>query len=211
MKYKLLFLFIITINLYSYSQFNAEPYGPTKIVLKNGDTLTGEGKTKNKGYKFRPNKKAEPYFIDFSTIDYIEQTLFNNDPIIFKFFQLNDRDKYIRVEEDIVDGPVQSYSAIRNYTATMEGFGSVPMSTTIYYVKKKNEDKLTKLGTYDPIIHTYQTRVRNYFKDCPKLIEQINNKKLRFQHGLGKMVKYYNENCISELNAKPNNLSNKKP
>jgi hypothetical protein len=197
MKNIILFLFFITINFHSYSQFS-EPYRPTKVVLKSGNSLAGIGKTRNKAFKFRANSESKPFFIDFSKIEFIEQINSGNEWITFKFFQSTNSEKFIRVEELIIGGTLELYAIISNGNVSVAGGGSFPMTSVNYYLKKNHEEKLTRIGVYDPVFSDYTNLVRNYFSDCPKLNEQIENKNLRFKDGLEKMVEYYNSNCVEE-------------
>ncbi|WP_301162031.1 hypothetical protein [uncultured Winogradskyella sp.] len=197
MKYILFLLFLISINFYSYSQFS-EPYRPTKVFLKSGDSLVGMGKTRNKAFKFRANSESKAFFIDFSKIKFIEQKNSENEWIKFKFFQTTNSDKFIRVQELNVGETLELYAIISNGNVSVAGGGSFPMTSVSYYLKKNQEEKLTKIGIYDPVFSDYTTLVKNYFSDCPKLIEQIENKTLRFRDGLEEMVKYYNSNCVED-------------
>ena len=197
MKNILLFLFLITINFHSYSQFS-EPYRPTKVVLKTGDSLVGMGKTRNKAFKFRASSESKAFFIDFSKIKFIKQKNSENEWIKFKFFQTTNSEKFTRVQELNIGGTLELYAIISNRNVSVAGGGSFPMTSVSYYLKKNHEERLTKIGIYDPVFSDYTTLVRNYFSDCPKLIEKIENKTLRFRDGLEKMVKYYNSNCVED-------------
>ncbi|MFD2517591.1 hypothetical protein [Salinimicrobium flavum] len=196
MKFTLLFLFLATAN-FSYSQFG-EPYRATEIVLHSGDTLTGMGKTKNKGFKFRSGSAEKPYYIEYSAIDFIQQKFSGKEWKTFKFFQTNNSDKFIRVEELMVGGPLELYAIVATGNAAVAGGFSFPVTTVTNYLKKSDEEKLTEIGIYDPVFSDYTSKVKNYFSDCPKLLEQIENKKLRFRDGLEKMVEFYNNNCALE-------------
>lgn len=195
MKYLLLFSFFIAFNFYSFSQFG-EPYKFTKIVLKSGKSLTGWGKTSGKGFKFKTSSSEKPYLIEFSTIDYIQQKNWENESKKYKFYQSNTSDKFIRAQELIAGETQELYAIITTGNAKMAGGGSFPMTSIKYYLKKKNEEKLTEIGIYDPVFSDFTNKVKNYFSDCPKLIKEIQDKKLRYRDGLEKMVEFYNNNCI---------------
>lgn len=196
MKYKLLLLFLMVATLNSVAQFS-EPFRYSKIVLKTGDTLTGMGKTRSNGFKYKPGSNKKPYFIEFSDIAYLEQEYSYNDVKIFRFFQLTNNYQFIRVEEFNVGGTLELYGKYINSNITIAGGGSFRDISKSYYLKNKNEEKLTEIGIYDPF-NDYKTKVKNYFSDCPKLIEQIENKNLKLSDGLEPMVEYYNNNCELE-------------
>ena len=197
MKNILLFVFFITLNFYSYSQFS-EPYRVTKVVLKSGDTLMGMGKTRNKAFKFTKSAVSKPYFIEFSNIDFIQQQFSENELKTFRFLQSTNSEKFLCVEELIFGSTLELYAIVSNVNVSVAGGGSILTTTTRYYLKKNNEEKLTEIGVYDPVFSNYTNTVKNYFSDCPMLIEQIENKTLRFREGLDKMVEYYNNNCVED-------------
>ena len=185
----------MSVNLYSYSQFT-EPFKVSKVVLKSGDTLIGMGKTTNKGFKYRKSLAEKPYLIEFSKINFVQQQEFSNKEIkTFKYFQTNNDDRYIRVEEFIVGENLELYGIVSNGNVPIAGGGSFRMNSVYYYLKKAHEEKLTKIGIYDPIFSDFEDKIKDYFSDCPILLEQIEDKNLRFREGLGKMVEFYNKNC----------------
>ncbi|MFS4445590.1 hypothetical protein [Maribacter sp. 2307UL18-2] len=183
----------MAVTFSSIAQFS-EPFRSSKIVLKTGDTLTGMGKTRNKGFKYKPDSNTKPYFIEFSEIAYLEQKYSYNEVKVFRFFQLTNNYQFIRVEEFNIGGALELYGIPRQGDITIAGGSSVPTAWVNFCLKKKNDEKLTEIGFYDPF-SDYKDKVKNYFSDCPKLIEQIENKSLRLRNGLEPMVEYYNNNC----------------
>ena len=191
---KILFILLLISSFVCSAQFNS--VFPSKAVLKNGDTLNGIlGKLKKNTFKYKTHSKAKPQEIEFSEIDFVQIRYSKNDIKTFKFFQLANSNIYIPVEEFIVGGTQELYGRVFHRNVAVAGGGSYAMTVVKYYLKKRNELKLTEIGVYDPIMSDYTTRVQNYFSDCPNLIEQIENKNLRFKHGLEPMVEYYNNNC----------------
>ena len=195
MKKTLIFLFFITINLYSYSQFS-EPFRNSRIVLKKGDTLNGKGKTQRKGFKYKAYAQAKPYYIEFSEIDYIEQQFSREKIKLFRFFQTNNSNKYVKVEELVMGDFTELYGVVNNVNSG----GSISMSMTIveYFIKKKSESKLTKLGSYNTLSNSLKEKVKIYFSDCKKLIDKIESKEFKMHEGLEQIVEFYNRNCNSE-------------
>ena len=87
------------------------------------------------------------------------------------------------------------YGKEYSYTNNLAGGMTMSGTATDYYVKKKNENKVTFIGDYDAIIGEFKGRVYNYFSDCTLLIEKIENKEIRLRDGFKKMAKFYIDNC----------------
>lgn len=196
MKYKIILLFFLAIHFQAMAQFS-EPYRISKVVLKNGETLLGMGKTKNKGFKFKAKGESDAYFIELATIDFIQQEFSNVEKKVFRFFQTDTDASFIKVEELVTGEHVALYADI--YTVDSGGFGGMSSSQTVvkYYVKKNSETKLTLLGPYSPLTNNLKEKVMDYFSDCAALIQKMEDKDFRIRDGLEPIVIFYNKNCNS--------------
>ena len=196
MKYKIVLLFFLVVHFQAMAQFS-EPYRISKVVLKNGETLLGMGKTKSKGFKFKAKGELDAIFIEFSKIDFVQQEYSNNEKKVFRFFQTNSDSSFIKLEELVTGEHVALYANI--YTVNSGGVGemSIPQTVVKYYIKKNEETKLTLLGPYSPLTNNLKEKVVDYFSDCTELIQKIENKDFRMRDGLEQIVAFYNKNCPS--------------
>lgn len=195
MKYKIILLFLLTIHFQAMAQFG-EPYRNSKVVLKNGETLYGIGKTKNKGFKFKAEGESDASFIEFSTIDFIQQEFSSDEKKVFRFFQISNDENFIKLEELVNGQHVSLYADIYSVYSG-GGLGGMSTSQTVvkYYIKRKTESKVTLLGPYSPLINNLKGKVVNYFSDCASLIQKIEDKDFRMRNGLEQIVDFYNKNC----------------
>jgi len=170
--------------------------------LKTGDTVNGVlGRAKMHSFKFKNYAGAKSKEIDFSEIESF-QTLLGEDTIkTFYVFQKKKDGKYIALEEFVKGKKASLYGVVSQYMynsmGAVGGMGGFNMSTTriTYYIKKTNDDKITLLGKYDPIIGDYRDDLLNYFSDCEKLVSKIENHEFKIRNETDKMVRFYNDNC----------------
>ena len=75
---------------------------------------------------------------------------------------------------------------------TIEGYHS-DIKINKYYIKKKNEDLVIKINN-----KFFYKKAKEYFKDCPSLIENMKSKKYTKSNALD-LVYYYNDLCDDEI------------
>lgn len=197
MKLKLLLALVFTITICK-AQLK-----PVLITLKNGEKLKGIGKRKAFTFKYKADDDAKPQEFEFSTIKSIEIELSQNEITIYKCYQTKESDRFILVAEIISGNKAQLFSTTFSYNSGFSvgmgnggmGMGMGGGSVTHYYLKKTNEDRLTDLGEYNPLLNNLKGKVKDYFSDCKSLIEKLENSEFRVRDGLEDIVNYYNKNC----------------
>lgn len=180
----LLFFSILTISI-SNAQMNH-----SLIVLKSGDSLNGLARIRTYTVKYESYSGLDKREIDFSEMREIKikesQTLTN----IYRFFQLNDNEKYKSVLLLVSGNNVELYSTIQS---TYNGY--THSQTPNYWVRKPSEEKLTNLGIFNPLSTNLKEKVLNYFSDCKALTDKIETKDFRMRNGLEEIAVFYNEKC----------------
>ena len=63
-----------------------------------------------------------------------------------------------------------------------------------YYVRKENETEVTHLGSTSWISKNFKKAASNYFKDCPNLVEKLQNKEYK-KKDIREIIDFYNEYC----------------
>ena len=204
MKLKLLLALVFTFTICK-AQLK-----PVLITLKNGEELKGIGKRKAYTFKYKADDNAKPQEFEFSTIKSVEIELSENNITIYKCYQTKESDRFILVAEIISGNKAELFSTSFTYNSGFSGgMGTGGMGTggigigmgmgggsvTHYYVKKTNEDRLTDLGEYNPLINNLKAKVKDYFSDCKSLIEKLENREFKVREGLEDIVNYYNNNC----------------
>lgn len=193
MKYKLFFLLFIAINLHAFAQFS-ESYKASIIVLKTGDTLIGEGKTKKKGFKYKANANAKPYFIDFSKIDFVQQRFSRKKVKDFKFFKFGNDKNYSKLER-LVNGKNAELFVLTEYS-NLNAFGEFgPTYYEEYFIKRFSHKNPRRFVSYDIFSSKLKRQVMNFFSDCPELVEKVKTKEFKMSDGLEQVVIFYNEHC----------------
>jgi hypothetical protein len=172
---------------------------PALIILKSGEKFQEIGKIKASTFKYKSNDEAKAQEFEFSKIKSVELEDFSGEKIVYNFYPLKNSDStYIAVQPVITGKKAELYITTENYvrhTNNGIGAGFDNVSVVNYFVKKQNEDKLTELGVYSPLINNLKERVMDYFKDCEILINNLENRELKVREGLEKIVNFYNQNC----------------
>ena len=201
MKLKLLLLLVLTITVCK-AQLK-----PVLITLNNGEKLKGIGKRKAFTFKYKADDNAKPQEFEFSTIKSVEIELSRNEITIYRCFQTKESDRFILVAEIISGNKAALFSTTFTYSPAFSGgMGTGGMGTggmgmgmggsvTHYYVKKTNEDRLTDLGEYNPLLNNLKGKVKEYFSDCKSLLEKLEKSEFRVRDGLEDIVNYYNKSC----------------
>lgn len=187
-----LLVFLFTINLCS-AQMR-----PIIIVFKTGDTIRGIGKMKTESVKYKDElNDGEPQEFEFSKIEIVKLVIPQNKSVNYRFYQTKEDSRYLAVEEVVSKGEVTLFTT--SSTSPMRaqmGMGltySAPV--THYYLKRKNEEIMTDLGTYSPLINNLKEKVSEYFADCTKLVDKLKKGDFRVRSGLTEIVEFYNTSC----------------
>ena len=192
MKLKLLSLLLIFTISFCKAQLQ-----PVTITLKNGEKLKGIGKKKGYTFKYKTDENAKPQEFEFSKIKSVEIGMSYEKKIVYKFFQVNDSENFIAVEELVSGNKAELFttSATFNSASMAMGTGMGSQTATYYYIKKPNEERLTEFGAYSPLTNDLKRKVKTYFSDCKSLIEKLENREFKVREGLEDIVIFYNKNC----------------
>ncbi|NQY07420.1 MAG: hypothetical protein HRT68_14800 [Flavobacteriaceae bacterium] len=173
-----------------------------KIVFKNGTVKTGKI-----GFKFFNSQKIKlkkddnsEELIDVKTIKYIEQLNPKNETIIKSIFMPVKIEGKFKKMIVLMEGDVMLLG-LQRYKASMTENGFDPSnghSTSDYYILRDGEEFATFLASFSHIGgKSFKKVVKEYFKDCPKLVEKALNKEFKKKH-YKEVVMYYNNNCDSD-------------
>lgn len=167
------------------------------VVFNNGDSLSGYGSITGDYLKFKINKKSKPIKYHFSKLKYTN-LLSKNRIQTYKYIQIKSENDF-RVLEEILTGKVNLYIDKKNgynYNITSNSgyMGGQPYSINRYYLKRKNENQVTPIGSDELFSKNFNKSVLNFFSDCSFLINKINNKEFK-KKDIVEMVNYYNLNC----------------
>lgn len=166
---------------------------PIIIIFKTGDTIRGVGKMRLKSVKYKDvlnEREAEEF--EFSKIELVKLVIPQNKSVNYRFFQTKDDSRFIAVEEVVASGEVTLFTTTEN---SANPYSSSGMSGIKYYLKRKNEETITNLGPYSPLMNNLKDKVKEYFADCSKLIRKIERGDFRVRRGLTEMVEFYNKEC----------------
>lgn len=192
---KSIFLLLILVSLSSFSQNKS-----CTIYFKDNTTLIGLGRLKLDGtVKFRLNEDSKSEFYDAGIIDKIEmeqeiyqyKKIKENSPIWMKVI--------IKGKVNLYTNDVGGYTYMGGTGMGGNGMGGVGMSygggsVTYYYVSHEGDEKVFQITAIGTISKNFKNAASEFFKDCPVLVEKIQNK--TFKKGdLEEVVKFYNSQC----------------
>jgi len=174
------------------------------IHFKDGKTLEGLGRLKFDGrVKFRLNEDADSEFINSEQISTVEV---ENDENLQTFVYKKVKDDYPIWMKIIITGKVNLYtndvSGFNFSTINAQpGFGGgIAMggggAITYFYVDHEGESEVFKIASTGTIGGNFRNSASYFFKDCPVLIEKIQNKTYK-KSNLEEIVAFYNSNCTT--------------
>ena len=173
------------------------------IYLKDNTSIAGLGKIKADGnIKFKLNNESESTVYEASLIDRIEM---NEKGTIetYKYKKLkNNFDQWLKV---IIEGSVNLYKSDVSgfYFApgamnTAGGFGGMSYggggNVTSYYINHEGESEVFKITSFGNISKSFKNTASDFFKDCPILVEKIQNKTYT-KNDIEEVVEFYNMKC----------------
>ncbi len=169
----------------------------TTLYFKDGTVKSGYGKLANGDkVKFKKEKKEKAVKYHFSLLKEVQFDLGN----ILTYVYLNVKNiEKPKVLKRIVDGKISLYTlATGGYAPASNaggGFGGVYMYyINDFYVKKATSKSVTHLGSDQLFSKNFKKAASVFFKDCPSLVEKIQNEELK-KRDIKEIVEYYNENC----------------
>ncbi|MEN1784862.1 MAG: hypothetical protein AAGF77_06935 [Bacteroidota bacterium] len=192
---------ILLTSLWGIQQIAAQD-GPDKLLFKDGTTKIGHvkyhpGRTK---VRFRKHKKGELQFFDFrEDLSRLIKNYGENDETIYEMKPIGKK-QLPTVLKVKVEGYLSLYVKTTHGIGggTMDGSGAFVMgngySITDGYVQKKGDSTLTHLSSTGLFGRRLKKSSVAYFRDCPTLVQKIENKVFT-KTKLKEIVTYYNTEC----------------
>jgi len=188
---KLLILLLLFFNLYSYSQIN--------VIIKFKDNREITDLVKSKGKKLISLKNKNKYnYDDISEIKVInEKTITDHFYIVDTKLYSSSRKKQKGLAYKVYSkGEIElfhirfsleldkNYNFPKYYNPEFETF-----------IKRKNGRYAYNIGCIDGVgCVKIKERLKDFFNDCPNLIQMINENKIN-EREIIKIIDYYNESC----------------
>jgi hypothetical protein len=189
----LILLFILSQNILSQNRM--------KITLNNGETKTGIFKIKKSSLGF-PSKARFTSKKGNYKIDNIKNVVIysETDSIFLKVIPtkkyLNSKTKNKLAQIGFIGKKIELYYVSEIiYSGGTVGFFITTNGYFEKYLKKKNDDIAYNMGyIYGAGQRGIKKRVRDYFKDCQKLIEKIENNEIPKKETI-KIAHFYENKC----------------
>ena len=176
------------------------------LIFHDGSTVEGYGKLKSQDrVKFRKSKQDKA--IKYHFRDLKKVTIYNDYAETIYVYQKIKGKKMYEVMEVVVVGEMSLYKKVTYGTHAggmgAGGFGGsggvgfgMTTSYTIedYYVKRKDEQEVTHLGSTDLFSKNFKKAAGGYFADCPSLVKKIQTKEYK-KRDIEEIVSYYNSEC----------------
>lgn len=173
------------------------------IYLKDNTSITGLGRIKTDGnIKFKLNSDSDSNIYEAALIDRIEMNEKGTNET-YKYKKLkNNFEQWLKV---IVEGRVNLYKSDASgfYFApgamnTAGGFGGMSYggggNVTSYYINHEGESEVFKITSFGNISKNFKNAASDFFKDCPVLVEKIQNKTYT-KNDIEEVVEFYNREC----------------
>lgn len=204
----LLFFFAFAFNAFSQNK-------KCTIFFNDGSSVSGLGKIKVDNFiKFRLNEDAQSINYDPKSINKIT---INENGLTETYKYKKEKEAFHKWLKVVIEGKVNLYkNDVSGFysapTMTPAGFGTgMGMSmggTTIvnFFIEHENDPEVFKITSFGTISKNFKKAGSNFFKDCPVLVEKIDNKTFK-KDDIEAVVKFYNENCnnpTTETIAKEN-------
>ncbi len=99
--------------------------------------------------------------------------------------------------EDYVD-EIEKDVDILKFHNTINVYGEINFPRYSYYVGKGNGEAVDHLYTKGlPFAKKFKNSMKSYFKDCPELIEKVENKDFK-SNAIREIIEFYNHNCFQK-------------
>ena len=189
-------VFCFMIGFLSYSQNKS-----CVIYFKDGTKVSGSGKLKSDGQvKFKLTEDSEKILYDSKLIDKVE--INEEETKLFRYKKVDDLSS--EWLEQLVEGKVCLYLTASTYFnpgssaggGMNGGFGRAAVSEgsttfTYYYISYSGEEKVFKMATFGTINKGLKKTATAFFKDCPIMVEKLDNAIYKNDDIEG-IVKFYN-------------------
>lgn len=175
---------------------------PTHIFLSTGEKMVVKGKLRRDVFIYKRYDGDKRKKIGFDEIDHVDIFETKDSITRYRRIRVQDEEKPVVVQE-VKTGKVNLYMASFGVRTTMPmssagGFGGfgIPMTYDIenYYLRREGEKKAVHLGANKLFTNNFREAASDYFKDCPPLVEKIQQKTFKKRH-LKEIVRFYNTEC----------------
>ncbi len=171
------------------------PYQLSTIKLKDGSSKAVLAKQDEDHLLIKNHSSDDPKKLHYSEVDYVKKKNNLNDETKFRFLKVKWKNEYLLLEEEIL-GPVSLYISTSSFNSNPmgPGMGMTQQTIVAHYVKKEDDDEVILLSSDHFADSSLKTVGPKFFKDCPKLVQKIENKDFKKRH-VYDIVKFYNTNC----------------
>lgn len=190
------FLILMSFNAIS-AQLNR-----IEVTLNNDKVLYGYGTISPNRTKivFRETKFSDRIKYDHDDVKLLRVR--NDSTTTYKFYYVTgrttERDRVQLIPIPTINGKINlHYEDFAGTYTQMHGNGFNSYGTdhiTLHYISKPGENTAYYLGKANTNSERFSKFAKTFFKDCPILIEKMNDKAFR-KKGIVEIVKFYNENC----------------
>ncbi len=176
----------ILLFLMSYTLFYGQ-MGPAKVVLKSGDTIFGYANMVGANLKFKYTKDAKPSKRHLSQFEKVIIEHSESVTLTYMYLKVPIWNNPVIVNERIT-GSVILYARVAP---------SSQYTIMNYFVKRIEDTSITHIGSTQGSQKAFRLKATTFFKDCPLLVEKINNKEFRIRklEDMEKVVRFYNNEC----------------
>ena len=188
-------ILLITTIFFTLSFYAQNSYETATLTFRNGEIKTGEVKRllgdKTIRFKDSEGKKKEYNYIEIKELKIKN----NGKSEIYKYRIVPGRTPLLMKVIKEYKGVINLYAI--EHSKTYGSIISITDNYRIYYLNKDDGINVIKLGSSEHIFgkRGFNKTSKKVFKDCPKIIEMIENKEFKRTKDVENIIDYYYENC----------------
>ena len=128
--------------------------------------------------------------VDYDSIAFIEQYhYYDGEPLLYRTIAKENSDSNYPLRVLLIGENIELYAQ-----EVISG-GQFGGSVFYYYSRKDKSQKLKYFGPYSTLTNNLGQKLKNYFSDCPELLEKMESKEFRVRSDVIKMFQFYESNC----------------
>lgn len=183
---------VLTSSVYGQKTDNSGSKKGSKVFYNDGTSEYGKLKFNDKSLRIKYDDKTKKT-IDINKVDKFE-VYKKNDTISYTYI-LSKRNSKKKKKQKYLVMIAWDYENIKIYNepSTAARVGAFSIGQAVYFIQKKDDPFAEKL--LKPFVNIHK-RLREYFSDCPSLVEKIGTDfKFKKYESLTPILEYYNSNC----------------
>ena len=201
--------YFLTLLLVVFCNFVYSQNGKAILILKDSTQINGIGevsgfssivtvKYSNDTLKYKTYRSKEIIGIDILENDYKRKFRYkyvdgNKFPEIVEVLSNDNLSLYLRLYDE---GSIAK--AIFNGAVNPRANFTVLFPRASYYVGTNNNEKIKSLYTCGlPFAKSFKNSMKDFFKDCPELLEKVENKEFT-NDNLLEVLNFYNTECLKK-------------